>query len=323
MDRERVIGFLGSDWEKTIECISDTLKSDIDLLNVTNSFILEHSGKFVRPMMALLVARALGAVRNDTIKLAAASEMMHNATLLHDDVVDNGLTRRGVPTVLSMLGGSPSVLIGDYWLVRAISIILDTEHHDEAIAMFSKTLSDLAEGEMLQLQKAGEADTDEDDYMRIIYSKTASLFEVACMSAAMSLNVPDVVKETIKSYAVNVGLAFQVKDDIMDFAGEDIGKPVGVDVKEHKITLPLLGAFKHAGKEEEKRVRNMVRNIDGHPEYAMEIIEFVKKHNGIQYAQKVLHDLISKAIDVLKELPDTQARAYLMETASFVAERAY
>ena len=219
MDIKSVREYLGDDWKAVKEKIETSLMSDIALLNSTNSTILSNSGKQLRPLLALLIARACSGhqISEATVRYAAASELLHNATLLHDDVADNSEQRRGMPTIMSLMGPSVSVLVGDYWLVKAMELILGSSEGDHlVIKIFSKTLSDLAEGEMLQLQKAQSGDTCEDDYLRIIYSKTASLFEAACVSAAISVNASQEYRKAAKDYAVALGIAFQIKDDILD-----------------------------------------------------------------------------------------------------------
>src|SRR5574344_1609777 len=214
MDLGQIKEFLGCDWTRTESLIRSSLRSDINLLNTTNDAILSHSGKQLRPILALLIARACsgGHTTSDTINFAAASELLHNATLLHDDVADSSSERRGAPTVMAILGGPASVLLGDYWLVKAMdNILASSAHGNDVIRIFSKTLSSLAEGEMLQLQKASSGDTEEEDYFRIIYSKTASLFESTCVSAAISVNAPEAWVEAVRNYAVSLGIGFQVK----------------------------------------------------------------------------------------------------------------
>ena len=260
MDIKSVREYLGKDWEAVKEKIETSLMSDIALLNATNSSILSNSGKQLRPLLALLVARACSGhqISEATIRYAAAAELLHNATLLHDDVADNSDQRRGVPTIMSLMGPSVSVLVGDYWLVKAMEMILGSSEEDHMVTkIFSKTLSDLAEGEMLQLQKAQNGDTVQDDYLRIIYSKTASLFEAACVSAAISVNASEEYMTAARNYAVALGIAFQIKDDILDYSGtESVGKPLGVDILEQKITMPLLGAIAHAPAQE-SRIREL------------------------------------------------------------------
>lgn len=325
MDIKSVKDYVGADWSAVIECISGALKSDIALLNSTNDTILSHSGKQMRPLLALLLARACsgGKSTEATIRYAAAAELLHNATLLHDDVADDSEQRRGVPTIMSLMGPAVSVLVGDYWLVKAMELILGQGEGDtRVIRIFSKTLSDLAEGEMLQLQKAQNGDTDQDDYLRIIYNKTASLFEAACLSAAVSVKAPAEYVKAAKDYSVALGLAFQIKDDILDYDGtESVGKPLGVDILEQKITMPLLGAMANAGEAEEERVRALVKDIVGHPEHRDEIVAFVKQNGGLDYAAQVLDKYVDEAVEALEVFPESYEKDCLKALAYFTAKR--
>ena len=316
---------LGPDWNKVSDSIRTVLGSDIELLNTTNMSILSHSGKQMRPMLALLIARACsgGIVTEASIRYAASSELLHNATLLHDDVADESEQRRGVPTIMSLMGPSVSVLLGDYWLVKAMELILgDADSDTRVIKIFSKTLSDLAEGEMLQLQKAQKGDTDQEDYLRIIYNKTASLFEAACVSAAVSVGASEQYEKAAKDYAVALGLAFQIKDDILDYdGGEAVGKPLGVDILEQKITMPLLGAMSNVSDQEAGRIRGLVADIVGHPEYRDEIVEFVKSNGGLEYAVRELDRYVEDAVKALEVLPDSYEKECLVALAYFTGKR--
>lgn len=325
MTLDEIKDFLGQDWKDTDALIRSSLESDISLLNATNKAILDHSGKQLRPIVSLLVARACGGgrVNADSVRYAAAAELLHNATLLHDDVADSSCERRGAPTVMAILGGPASVLLGDFWLVKALeNILASSANCNEVIRIFAGTLSSLAEGEMLQLQKASSGDTVEEDYYRIIYSKTASLFEAAFVSAAISVNAPADWIEAVRDYAVSLGIAFQIKDDIFDYSdGKKIGKPVGIDLEEQKITLPLLGALAAASPERAKQIRGMVLDILEHPEYKGEIVGFVNEGKGIEYAVSRLEDYVSKAVDALAVLPDSKEKDYLVKIAGFTAYR--
>lgn len=325
MDIKAIKEHLGEDWLSVTRRMTSALQSDIDLLNSTNDTILSHSGKQLRPLLALLFARACsgGKVCDATIGYAAAGELLHNATLLHDDVADDSDQRRGVPTIRSLMGPSVSVLVGDYWLVKAMEIILDhTEAGTEVMKIFSKTLRDLAEGEMLQLQKAQNGNTDEKDYLKIIYDKTASLFEAACVSAAMSVGAPQTYVRAARDYAVALGIAFQIKDDILDYDGtESVGKPLGVDILEQKMTMPLLGAMKNAGTQEELRIRAMVKDIVSCPENRDGIVAFVKENGGLEYAVNALERYVEDAVSALAVLPDSFEKDCLVELAHFTAKR--
>lgn len=325
MDIKVIKDALGQDWSSVVQKISSVLHCDIDLLNTTNESILAHSGKQLRPLLSLMFARACnaGKVTEATIRYAASAELLHNATLLHDDVADDSDQRRGVPTIRSLMGPSVSVLVGDYWLVKAMELILGDSCSDtRVIRIFSRTLSDLAEGEMLQLQKAQTGDTDQNDYLKIIYSKTASLFEAACVSAAVSVGASQVYEQAARDYAVALGLAFQIKDDILDYSGsESVGKPLGVDILEQKMTMPLLGAMSMVSSDEADRIRGMVSAIVGHPEYKDEIVRFVKDNGGLDYAVRMLNDYVAQAVRALDVLPASFEKDCLVELAFFTGKR--
>ena len=325
MDIKAIHEYLGENWLAVKERIHSALHSDIQLLNSTNESILSNSGKQLRPLLALLLARmcAGGQMSEATVRYAAASELLHNATLLHDDVADDSSQRRGVPTIMSLMGPTVSVLVGDYWLVKAMELILQSAETDvRVIKIFSKTLSDLAEGELLQLQKAQSGDTTEEDYLRIIYNKTASLFEATCLSAAVSVGVGEAMEKAAIDYAVALGIAFQIKDDILDYDGTDaVGKPLGADILEQKITLPLLGALEAADAQEQARVRALIRDIVGHPEYRDDVVRFVKENGGIEYAERRLGEYVNKAVEALDIFPDGVEKDLLVKLAHFTAKR--
>ena len=318
--------YLGAEWTAVQGRIAGSLESDIDLLDQTNRSILSHAGKQLRPMLALLAARACsvdGHASEATVRYAAAAELLHNATLLHDDVADDSDQRRGVPTIRSLMGPTVSVLLGDYWLVKAMELILGEHEADsKVIRIFSKTLSDLAEGELLQLQKAQSGDTVEEDYLRIIYSKTASLFEASCVSAALSVGASEDAVEAMRAYSVALGRAFQIKDDLLDYDGtESVGKPLGVDILEQKMTMPLLGALVNAGPQEDNRVRALVKDIVGHPEHRDEIVAFVKANGGMEYASERLDFYVNQAVEALAVLPESFEKTLLVKLARYTANR--
>lgn len=325
MDFSSIKDFLKEDLDKVNKLMATSLSTDIELLDKTNRAILSHNGKQVRPVLTLLVARACsgGFTTDDTIKYAAAVELLHNATLLHDDVADDSPVRRGVPTVMSILGGRASVLLGDYWLVKGMENILASRNSsDKVIRIFASTLTDLAEGELLQLQKAETGDTLEKDYYRIIYDKTASLFVASAAAGAISVSATEEKMSAARTYAKCLGVAFQIRDDIFDYEENvEIGKPVGLDLKEKKITLPLLGALAKAGEERGREIRRKLCRIDDHPECGGEIIEFVKSEGGIEYARKRLYEYVDNARIALRPFGNLQEVEMLCEIAEFTADR--
>jgi len=321
MKAGEIKAYLGNDWEKTMAAMRESLSTNVRLLQSVNDSILLHSGKMFRPVLCLLMSRVCGGGKAsaDSVKYAAAVELLHNATLLHDDVADEADERRGVPTVASVYGPAPAVLVGDFWLSRAVDLILDVKDYTWATRAFAKTITDLSEGEMLQQQKALTGDTSEEDYLRIIYDKTASLFELSCMSAAKSVEASEEYFAAAKAYGKALGIAFQIKDDILDYDGANLGKPTGLDILERKITLPLLGALKDSDKEEE--IREMIRFIPSHPENSTIISNFVHTGGGVDYAEKRLQDFVDEAIAQLAAFPDSPEKDYLVEVARFTALR--
>lgn len=315
-----MLAVLGEDWTSVQTIIADALNSDVGLLNIVNADILSHGGKMLRPMVTLLVAGACGQITGDSHLYAAASELLHNATLLHDDVADEADTRRGMPTMRSRLGPSRAVLLGDFWLAKAVDVVLHAKSAEAVRGIFSKTLSDLAEGEMLQLEKSGTADTSREDYFRIIHCKTGSLFETAGISGAISAGAPRSYVDAAGEYSRALGTAFQIKDDILDYTGDgSLGKPVGIDLLEKKITLPLLCAME--GSERGADIRKAVLKIDSHPENYEEIRKFVAERGGVQAAGEVLEEYVGKALKALETLPATKYTEYLAEIARFNSVR--
>lgn len=308
-----------------VEClIEESLHSDVGLLDSVNRFLRERPGKMMRPMLAILCAGACGSVGEDTLSFAAAAELLHNATLLHDDVVDDAPERRGRPTVSSILGGRASVLIGDYWLVRCMQLAIKADHFgNRVINIFAKTLADLAQGEMLQMEKASSADTTLDDYLRIIYCKTASLFETAALSGSISAGASEEVCKALAGYAAALGIAFQIKDDIFDYGtgGSSLGKPVGQDILEQKITLPLLCAMDEVPESEQAKIRSLVAGIADNPSDAGKIVEFVSSHGGVEKAVEFLDRQIEKAVSYLDVLPESNEKSYLVTFARYVGSR--
>ena len=322
-----LLAYLKPGLEQVETFIAAALRSDIELLNSTNRSLREHPGKMMRPMLALLVAGAAGPASpqpEDTYRYAATAELLHNATLLHDDVVDGAKERRGMPTVASLLGGSAAVLVGDFWLAKCLKLVLGGRRETyRVLGLFAQTIGYLTEGEMLQMQKATTADTTQEDYMRIIYGKTASLFESTAFSAAISVGASEEVIRAMGDYAVQLGLAFQIKDDIFDYSDEAqaLGKPVGIDLKEQKITQPLLCALETVPVEEQQRIRGLVARIADNPALADEVSVFVKAHDGISRAIARMEKHIEKAVSILDILPESRDKDYLRKLALLVGKR--
>lgn len=331
MDIKKVKIELGKDWSGYQDVLVSALSNDNVYVSKINNYLIENAGKQLRPVLSLLAARACGQVGNLNYNCAAVAEMIHTATLLHDDVADDGDMRRGVPTVKAIFGQASSVLAGDYWLARALGLL--TECNPAILGCYTTAVKELAEGELIQMEKSEALDTTEADYYKIISGKTASLFVAATKSAALAVSAPDTYVDAIVNYAYELGLAFQIRDDIFDYTPSmDTGKIAGADIKERKITLPLLCAMKSAPAQEAEEVRKSIQLIDctivkggQASDKEMEIIAsvnaFVLKYNGVPQSQTILEEHSRKAIESLSVLPDSKAKERLVQLAQFVGTR--
>ena len=312
--------YLGKAWTDFQRCFAESLESDIPLLDKANRYLLGHGGKKLRPTFTLLIAKALrGSCNERVVRCAAASELLHTATLMHDDVADNSPTRRGVPSMMAVYSPTTAVLLGDFWLSKAMDLIID--HPDKRVLhIFSKCLADLAGGEMLQLEKAQKADTTEEDYRRIIYCKTTSLFEASIVSAACSVDASEGEIEICRTYARHIGQSFQMMDDILDYSPElSIGKPTGQDLLEKKVTLPLFGLFRNAPASLVREIRRRLKDPD--PDLVPDVFGWVRQYDALSYAREQLDAEIRQAVETLTHFPPSQARDYLEEMAGMMAVR--
>jgi octaprenyl-diphosphate synthase len=303
--------FLGEDWKQFERLFAESLDSRIEILNKVNSYLAERSGKQLRPMLCLLAARLCGGICSEaSIRCAVAAEMIHTATLLHDDVADQSDTRRGKPTVNALMSSQAAVLVGDFWLSRGVAAILDADD-SEIFRYFTVCLGDLAEGEMFQIEKAESLDTSFEDYIYIISHKTSALFRAAMKSGARSVGASPEAVAAVDAFAKHLGHAFQMRDDILDYSPDmSIGKPTGQDICERKITLPLIGAFENAGADAREAVIADIAagRCDG-------VLPFVIANGGIGYAQRVLEQETARAVAALESFPDGEARRLLAALA--------
>ena len=315
--------FLGEDLSRVEAHIDAALRSNVRLVDSTNRHLREHPGKMLRPMLSLLVAGALGRVNESSFRYAAATELLHNATLLHDDVVDGASERRGMPTVASLLGGSAAVLVGDFWLVRCLDLVLEAEVDSERVLrLFSDTLGHLAEGELLQMELAGLGTTTEADYLRIIYGKTASLFVTAALSAAISVKAPAPLCRAAETFAARLGTAFQIKDDILDYLPDAaLGKPVGLDLREQKITQPLLCALESVPQQEAAAIREKVAGIVARPEWEADVRAFVAAQDGVSRAKEVMNRYLEEALESLSAFPPSASKTHLAALTRYFGDR--
>ena len=322
---------LGEHWSLYQQALQDALAHSNKLLAKLNGYIIDTAGKQMRPMLCLLSAQACGEVSQMSYECAAVCEIIHTATLLHDDVADNGDMRRGVPTVKAVFSPAASVLTGDYWLARGMHVLIN-KCNVEILGHFTKALHDLSVGEIIQMEKAEELDTTKEDYYKIIECKTASLFIAAVKSGAISAGAPQEYIDAMAEYAYHLGLAFQMRDDIFDYSPKmDTGKLPGADLKERKITLPLLCAME-AAPQEETAIRELIGGIentlekdscvsDSEREIIVSVNEFIGKYNGIAKAQEILEHHVKIAEDAISILPQSTAKERLIQLVQYVGKR--
>jgi len=313
---------IGDDLNKVGVIMKERLNSECFLLDTINDYLLNLKGKQIRPILALLTAKACGNITELSLHCAVVSEMIHTATLLHDDVADNSDSRRGSPTVNVMFSPASSVLTGDFWLAKALSLISNS-NDIRTLSFFTKAVDQLAEGELLQLQKASTLDTTEDDYIAIVTRKTSSLFIATIGSAVYSSGADELTIERMVQYAYHLGIAFQIKDDIFDYMpGLNTGKKAGNDIREKKITLPLIYALAKAGHKERQEMMDTIRKSDDSDDtLSAKTLGFINKFEGLTSAQTALSYHIDKAIELLAPIPDSPYKQQLISITHYVGNR--
>jgi octaprenyl-diphosphate synthase len=290
------------------------------LLDQIMNYIVKRKGKQLRPMFVFLSAKTCGEVNEATYRGAALIELLHTASLVHDDVVDDSNYRRGFFSVNALWKNKIAVLVGDYLLSRGL--LLSVEHNDfDLLRLVSQAVKELSEGELLQIEKARRLDITEDVYFDIIRQKTASLIAACCAVGASSVDTDAASIETMRKFGEKVGIAFQIKDDLFDYGNEEIGKPLGIDIKEKKMTLPLIYALNKASWSQKRSIIYLVKNESHKPRKVAEVIEFVKKSGGIEYATEVMKTYQDDAIRILHTLPASEYRFSLEQLVRFTIER--
>ena len=323
MDFTKTKQLIGDDLNRAGAIMAECLHSDCYLLETINKYLNGIKGKQIRPMLALLSAKACGSVTDLSLHCATVSEMIHTATLLHDDVADNSDSRRGSPTVKALFSPASSVLTGDFWLARALSLISKSSDM-RALSFFTKAVDELAEGELYQLQKASTLDTTEDDYITIVSGKTSSLFIAAIGSSVYSSGADDRVVELMIRYAYHLGIAFQIRDDIFDYMPNlETGKKACSDIREKKITLPLIYALANAPQNERRDMMDIISNSDGNDDkLPAKTLDFVHRYNGLASAQTTLDSHIDKAIELLNSaVLDSPYKDQLISITHYVGNR--
>ena len=299
----------------------ESMRSEVFLLDKITRFILKTKGKQIRPILVFLCAKLVGEITEKTHRGASMIELIHTATLVHDDVVDESFKRRGFFSINALWKNKIAVLVGDYLLSK--SVIISTENQDfDILAVISKTIREMSEGELLQLEKSRKLDITEDIYYEIIRKKTATLIAACCEVGVISNNVNVELAQKIRDFGTYTGIAFQIKDDLFDYLKKNvIGKPVGIDIKEKKLTLPLIYAMNSVKKDERKYYFNIVKNHSHETGKVNELMEFVKKSGGISYAEKVMLNYQIKALEILDKFPDNEAKKSLQLMLNYIIKR--
>lgn len=299
----------------------DSMKSTVPLLDKITGYIVKRKGKQIRPMFVFLSAQCLGQINESTYRAASLIELLHTATLVHDDVVDDSNERRGFFSVNALWKNKIAVLIGDFLLSRGLLLSLDNDDF-VFLKIVSNAVREMSEGELLQIEKARKLDISEEVYFEIIRQKTATLISACCACGAASVTQDQKLIQIFKEFGTWVGIAFQIKDDLFDF-GDDtsIGKPTGIDIKEKKMTLPLIYALNQASWMEKRKIINIVKNHNNDPKKVAEVIRFVHEKGGIEYAEKIMHEYKEKALKLIQEIPDSTAKSSLQRLVNYSIER--
>lgn len=301
---------------------SEAVKSQTLLLDRIMKYIIKRKGKQLRPMFVFLSAKLHGAVNESTYRAAALVELLHTATLVHDDVVDESLERRGFFSINAIWKNKIAVLVGDYLLSKGL--LLSTSHDDfEHLHILSEAVKQMSEGELLQIEKSRKLNLKEDIYFEIIRNKTASLLSSACAVGAYSTCKDEAVTAKMKLFGEKVGIAFQIKDDLFDYGKEDIGKPTGNDIKEKKLTLPLIYTLNKIGPAERRVLIYIIKNENRDPVKVKKVIDTVVETGGIRYAAEKMNQYRDEALAILHEFPDGQVRSALEQLVRYTTDRTY
>ena len=298
----------------------DSMKTRVMLLDRIMNYIVKRKGKQMRPMFVFLSAGTCGLINDSTYRGAALIELLHTATLVHDDVVDDANYRRGFFSINALWKNKVAVLVGDFLLSKGL--LLSVENKDyHLLNIVSNAVREMSEGELMQMEKARRLDITEDVYYQIIRQKTASLIASCCAVGASSVGATEDAVQTMRLFGEKIGMAFQIKDDLFDYGEAEIGKPLGIDIKEKKMTLPLIYALSKAGWLEKRRIISIVRNESEKPKKVNEVIAFVKKSGGIEYANSVMEQYHQEALKLLDIFPESDYKKSLIQLVQFTIER--
>ncbi|MGY6560393.1 MAG: polyprenyl synthetase family protein [Nitritalea sp.] len=298
----------------------DFMKSKVKLLDHITNYIVKRKGKQMRPMFVFLTAGTSGQISDASFRGAALIELLHTATLVHDDVVDDANYRRGFFSINALWKNKIAVLVGDYLLSRGL--LLSVENKDFGLLeIVSTAVREMSEGELLQIAKARKLDITEDVYYTIIRQKTASLIAACCAVGAQTSGASEEEVERMRHFGEKIGMAFQIKDDLFDYGDDEIGKPVGIDIKEKKMTLPLIYALQQASWLERKKIIHLIRHRNEDKKAINEVIGFVKNSGGLRYATEVMNRFYEEAMEMLKSYPESSYKTSLAGLVDYTISR--
>ena len=301
---------------------SEAVKSNTPLLDRIMKYIIKRKGKQLRPMFVFLCAKLHSPINESTYRAAALVELLHTATLVHDDVVDESMERRGFFSINAIWKNKIAVLVGDYLLSKGL--LLSTENNDfQHLHILSEAVKQMSEGELLQIEKSRNLNLKEDIYFEIIRNKTASLLSSACAVGAWTTSKDEHICNRMKLFGENVGIAFQIKDDLFDYGNEDIGKPTGNDIKEKKLTLPLIYTLNNIEPSKKRALIYIIKNENKNPEKVKELIKAVVECGGIKYAENKMIYYRDEALKILYEFPENEVRKALEDLVRYTTDRKY
>mgnify|MGYP001568049951 CR=1 FL=1 len=297
------------------------LRSNAPIVDRVMNYMVRRKGKQLRPILVFLTAKMLGKVQDRTYIGASLIELMHTATLVHDDVVDDADMRRGFFSINALWKNKVAVLIGDYLLSKVLLLAVDQSEY-ELLGTVSTAVKSMSEGELLQIEKARKLDITEDIYYQIIQQKTAVLIETCCMVGAQSADASQEIQEKMQRFGRELGLAFQIKDDLFDFEKVNFtGKPSGIDIKEQKMTLPLINALQNAAPVKRKSIIRIIKKHHNRPKKVAEVVDFVRNSGGLDYARMKMEKHLENATEILSKFPPSEERNALNEVIAYTGAR--
>jgi len=298
----------------------ENMKSEVPMLDKVTHYVIRRKGKQMRPMFIFLTAKMLGNINDKTYDAATLVELLHTATLVHDDVVDDANERRGFFSVNALWKNKIAVLVGDYMLSKVLTLSIEKNNAD-LLEIVARTVKEMSEGELLQIEKARKMDITEEVYFNVIKKKTASLIATCCEGGALSVDRQD-ISEKMRQFGETIGIAFQIKDDIFDYGTpDDIGKPTGLDIRERKMTLPLIHVLNTAPIDVKNTLINIVKNHNENPKKVKEAVELVIKHGGIEYTHARMIEYKEKALELLADIPDSGAKQAILGLVEYTTNR--